>query len=285
MQYSAYVQHYLDKLKAAGDPARFRLLRLLDLAGTELCICELVDILRIPQYAVSRAARALRTAGILTERREGKLVYYRIGEDPFAGHLLTLLRTIPSDDDAYRFDLDRLRWRLDIRREGHCTVTYRSSSEGASGTEKPRVLFVCMHNSARSQIAEEYLRRYGGDLFEAESAGLTPGELNPFVVESLAEEGIDISHKKSRNVFDLYRAGRTYSYVITVCSRETEENCPVFPGPVRRVNWPFADPAKFEGDTREVMERVRKLRDAIRGEIAQFVAVHGTGLSTQDHHE
>ena len=105
------------------------------------------------------------------------------------------------------------------------------------------------------------------------------------VFDALAEDGIDISHKAPRSVFDLYRAGLTYSYVITVCSREAEENCPIFPGPVRRINWPFADPAKFEGDPEEVMEKVRKLRDAIREEVKQFVTARRNRQSTADLHE
>lgn len=279
------MQHYLDQLKSVAEPTRFRLLRVLDRAQTELCICELVDILQIPQYAVSRAARALRSVQILTERREGKLVYYRVGDDSFAEHLLTLLRTIPSDDDTYRYDLDRLRWRLDIRDEGHCTITYRSRAGNLAREEKPRVLFICVHNSARSQIAEEYLRRYGGDLFDVESAGLIPGALSPLVVDALAEEGIDISRKAPRSVFDLYRTGNTYSYVITVCSREAEENCPVFPGPVRRQSWPFPDPTKFEGSAEEVSKRVRELRDVIREAVVQFVAAYRNRHSTVGRHE
>ncbi|WP_455382846.1 metalloregulator ArsR/SmtB family transcription factor [Salinispira pacifica] len=265
---------YLDQLKAVAEPARFRLVRLLSNAQDELCICELVDVLQLPQYAVSRAARTLLAAGILAERRDGKLSYYRITGDPFVDRLAALVRSVPEDEDPFPYDLDRLRWRLDIREAGRCIVTYRKPEQpqeaGVEGAGKPSILFICVHNSARSQIAEEYLRRYGGDLFEVESAGLTPGELNPYVVETLAEEGIDISDKRPRSVFDLYRAGRTYAYVITVCSREAEENCPVFPGPVMRLNWPFPDPSRFTGSHGEIAARVRELRDVIREEIIQF---------------
>ena len=142
--------------------------------------------------------------------------------------------------------------------------------------EKVSVLFICVHNSARSQIAEEYLRQMAGDLFEVESAGLNPGELNPYVVELLAEEDIDISGKQTNSVMDLYRSGKTYAYVITVCSREAEENCPIFPGPVRRLSWPFPDPAKFEGSREEILEKTRQVRDVIREEVRQFVDAYRT---------
>jgi len=265
------MERYLGLMRLLTEPGRFRIARILDEADGELCICELVDVLQMPQYAVSRSARALARGGILTERRQGKLVYYRTVENPFVEGILRLFRSIPPDDDQSRVDFDRLRWRTDIRDGDRCVVTYRKKEEPMATEEKERVLFICVHNSARSQIAEEYLRKIGGDIFEVESAGLTPGALNLRVVTALAEEGIDISHKTPQSVFDLYRSGRTYSYVIAVCSRQAEENCPLFPGPVRRINWPFPDPATFTGSSAEIDQKVRELRNAIRESVMQFV--------------
>jgi arsenate reductase len=121
-------------------------------------------------------------------------------------------------------------------------------------------------------MAEAYLRLLGGDLFEVESAGLEPGVLNPFVVRALKEEGIDITGKKTQDVFALYKAGRTYRYVITVCSREAAERCPVFPGRSEKLHWPFPDPSTFTGTDEQVMTAVRALRDEIREKVGQFVA-------------
>lgn len=84
--------------------------------------------------------------------------------------------------------------------------------------EKQNVLFVCVHNSARSQMAEAWLNHLCGDLFEAESAGLEPGTLHPLAIEVMKEANIDISHKRTRSVFDLVKAGRIFSYVVTVTS-------------------------------------------------------------------
>jgi arsenate reductase len=134
------------------------------------------------------------------------------------------------------------------------------------------VLCLCVHNSARSQIAEAYFRIFGGDLFDVESAGIEPGQLNPFVVETLKEDGIDISAKKTQDVFALYKMGRTYRYVITVCSREAAERCPVFPGLSEKLHWPFADPSTFTGGHEEVMVKVRALRDAIKDKVKGFVS-------------
>ncbi len=134
-----------------------------------------------------------------------------------------------------------------------------------------RVLCLCVHNSARSQMAEEYIRLFGGDLFQVESAGLEPGRLNPRVVRALLEDGIDISGKKTRDVFALAREGRTYDYVITVCSKEASERCPVFPSRAEKIHWPFPDPSTFTGSDEEIMTQVRQVRDLIREKVRAFV--------------
>lgn len=79
-------------------------------------------------------------------------------------------------------------------------------------------------------MAEAYLNKFGGDLFFAESAGLEPGKLNPLIVDVMKEEGIDISNKKTNDVFEFYKKGKFYSYVIAVCDKEAAERCPIFPG-------------------------------------------------------
>ena len=91
-----------------------------------------------------------------------------------------------------------------------------------------RVLFVCIHNSARSQMAEAFLNSLGGDRFEAMSAGLEPGVLNPLVVKVMQEAGIDISKNQTKSVFDLFDRGEAFAYVITVCDAARAEACPLF---------------------------------------------------------
>jgi len=137
--------------------------------------------------------------------------------------------------------------------------------------EKKSVLVVCVHNSARSQMAEEYLRKYGGDLFEPSSAGIEPGKLNPYVVKALQEEGIDISGKKTQSTQTLYERGDSYDYVITVCSAEAKERCPLYPGTIKRFHWPFDDPSSFTGSEEEKMEGTRKVREQIKQKIQEFV--------------
>jgi arsenate reductase (thioredoxin) len=121
-------------------------------------------------------------------------------------------------------------------------------------------------------MAEAYLRRFGGDSFEPESAGLEPGKLNPYVVRALQEDGIDISSRETRSVFDLYKAGRTYRYVITVCSREAADRCPIFPGRAEKLHWPFPDPSTFKGSDEQIMAQVRDVRDAIKERVRLWAA-------------
>ncbi len=134
-----------------------------------------------------------------------------------------------------------------------------------------KILFICEHNSARSQIAEAYLNHFGGDRFYAESAGLEPGTLNPFVVEVVKEEGLDISGNETKSVFDLYRRQKQYDAVITVCSLAVSGKCPIFPGRVKRWNWPFDDPSKFAGDREEILAETRVIRERIKEKILAFI--------------
>ncbi len=137
--------------------------------------------------------------------------------------------------------------------------------------EKAKVLFVCEHNSARSQMAEAFLKALADDRFEAHSAGLEPGELNPLAVEVMREVGIDISRNETKSVFDFYKRGEFFSYVITVCDEAAAERCPVFPGVTQRIHWSLEDPASFEGTEEERLARTRKVRDAIRAKVKEFV--------------
>lgn len=131
-------------------------------------------------------------------------------------------------------------------------------------SEKPSVLFICQHNSGRSQIAEAYLIKMGGGALHVESAGLEPAErVNPLVIEVMKEEGVDLSSKKPQSVFELFKAGRLFSHVITVC-HDSESKCPIFPGITKRWHWPFPDPAQVTGTDTEKLEKVREIRDQIK---------------------
>jgi len=120
-------------------------------------------------------------------------------------------------------------------------------------------------------MAEGFLNALSGERFEAESAGFEPGQLNPFVIKVMNEVGIDISGNETDSVFEFYKQGRTYNYVITVCDAATAEHCPLFPGVSRRLNWSFPNPADFTGTDQEILAATRQVRDQIKEEVEKFI--------------
>lgn len=133
-----------------------------------------------------------------------------------------------------------------------------------------RVLFLCTGNSARSQMAEAFLRKYGGEQFEAFSAGLEPRPIHPLTVQVMQESGIDISRQHSKGV-EIYLGKMLFHYLITVCDK-AEQNCPTnWPGVNQRLHWSFEDPAAFEGSEEEKLEKFRAIRDQIERRIKEWV--------------
>lgn len=135
--------------------------------------------------------------------------------------------------------------------------------------EKIRVLFLCTGNSARSQMAEAFLRKHGGDRFEVHSAGLDPTQINPFTIKVLDEVGIDTSIHHAKPL-SIYIGNTHFSYMITVCSR-ADERCPIFPGMGVRLHWPFEDPAAFEGSDEEKTEKFREIRNQIEVKVKDWL--------------
>ena len=122
------------------------------------------------------------------------------------------------------------------------------------------VLFICMHNSARSQMAEAFLNAFCGDKYVAKSAGIAPTQINPYVAEVMAEIGIDLSTHRSKSILEFQ--GKTFDYVVTVCDA-AREACPFFPGE-KEIHKSFPDPSTFKGTQEEIMRKVRVVRDEIK---------------------
>jgi arsenate reductase len=121
-------------------------------------------------------------------------------------------------------------------------------------------------------MAEAFLNTLAGDRFEAMSAGLEPGTLNPLVIEVMKEVGIDISRSQTKSAFDLYKKGELFSYVITVCDAASAEMCPLFPGLVtKQMHWSFPDPSSFTGTNEEKLVQTRAVRDAIKSKIEEWL--------------
>jgi arsenate reductase len=139
---------------------------------------------------------------------------------------------------------------------------------------KTKVLFLCTGNSARSQMAEAFLRRCAGDRFEAYSAGLEPRGIHPYTRQVMEEIGIDLSGQRSKDVTE-YMGKVHFGYLITVCEN-AEKNCPrIFPGVGKRLHWALEDPAAFDGSEEEKLRKFRQVRDQIDRRIQEWLAEQG----------
>jgi len=145
---------------------------------------------------------------------------------------------------------------------------------------KLKVLFLCTGNSARSQMAEAFLRKYGNDYFDVFSAGLEPKGINPFTIQVMEEIEIDMSQHTSKDLKQ-YLGKTHFGYLITVCDR-AEQNCPIFPGMGMRLHWSFEDPAAFEGKQEDKLAKFREIRDQIDERVRSWLMEMGimpaTGL-------
>lgn len=134
-----------------------------------------------------------------------------------------------------------------------------------------KVLFICIHNSARSQMAEAFLNRLADGQFIAESAGLEAGTLNPIAVEAMAELGYDISKNKTKDVFDFFKQGKRYEIVVKVCDALNGQRCPIFPSTKVTLNWDLPDPSALAGSEAEKLNAIRPIRDLIKTKVEALI--------------
>jgi arsenate reductase len=137
---------------------------------------------------------------------------------------------------------------------------------------KKKVLFICVRNTARSQMAEALFNRSCEPGFEAHSAGLDPGSVNPLAIEVMQEIGLDISGQQTKTVFDMFRSGRSFLHVVTIHDEASHERPPIFPGVTNRSRWHIPDPALFRGSHEERLARTREVRDVLRAKIEEWCA-------------
>jgi protein-tyrosine-phosphatase/DNA-binding transcriptional ArsR family regulator len=215
----------LDFLRVVAHPVRWRVL--LSLARSDCRVQELVAALKQPQNLVSYHLRRLRLKQLVHERRstaDARDVYYSLDLDKFRTlYLATGQALHPGLNEAAR------------------------SPKSTTASYPPvRVLFLCTHNSARSQMAEGILRHQGGNRVEVFSAGSQPAMIHPLAIQTLRNLKIDISHHHSKHLDEFVK--QSFDYVITVCDR-VRETCPTFPGHPDYIHWSFPDPVAVEGPT------------------------------------
>jgi arsenate reductase len=137
--------------------------------------------------------------------------------------------------------------------------------------EPVKVLFVCVHNSARSQMAEAFLNHLGNGGFAAESAGLESGLLNQVVVDAMKLDGIDISENKIKTVDSIISSGKKFDYVITVCDESNAEKCPIVPGAGKLLHWSFDDPSAITGTYIEKLNQTLLIMQQIKSKIENWI--------------
>ena len=213
-------------LKLLAHDLRWQLLELL--AGSDHRVQELVAHLDRPQNLVSYHLRQLRDGGMVHERRSSH----------------------DARDVYYSLDLPRLQTLYGAAGEAlHPALCQpapveRENGDGGGNRPRARVLFLCTHNSARSQMAEGLLRSLGGERIEVFSAGNQPGRVHPLAIQTLKGMNVDISSQQSKHM-NLF-VGQPFDYIITVCDR-VREVCPIFPDDPEKIHWSFEDPAGVEG--------------------------------------
>ncbi|SRR6266545_786347 len=241
-------------LKLLAHELRWRLVEAL--ARSDRRVQELVALVGEPHNLVSYHLRCLRDQALVTERRsaaDGRDVYYSL-------------------------DLERLKGSYFAAGESlHPAISDRphagSDSAGDSATghgRRVRVLFLCTHNSARSQMAEGILRYLGQDKVEVYSAGTVATRVHPLAITAMAEKGVDISGQRSKHLDEF--AGQELDYVVTVCDN-AREVCPIFPGAPEQIHWSIADPSVVEGDEATRLRAFRVASDELMTRIRYLLVL------------
>jgi arsenate reductase (thioredoxin) len=137
--------------------------------------------------------------------------------------------------------------------------------------EKKRVMFICIHNSGRSQMGEAFLRHLAGDRFDVASSGIEKGTLNPLVIKAMKEVGVNMVGHFAKKAQDYVDRNEHFDYVITVCDESNAERCPMFPGKHVRLHWSFPDPSALTGTDEEKLAGIRPIRDAIEAKVKEFI--------------
>jgi len=135
----------------------------------------------------------------------------------------------------------------------------------------PKVLFLCTHNSARSQMAEAFLRHFAGDRYEVHSAGLEPGQIHPYTRQVMEEIGLDLAGQRSKGLAE-YLGKVHFAFLITVCDR-ADEQCPIFPGLGTRLHWSFEDPSAARGSEAAQLAKFRQVRDMMKAKVLEWISM------------
>ena len=243
----------IDRLSALAHEARLQVFRRLVRAGPEgLAAGHLARELGCPPPTLSFHLKDLRSAGLVTRRREGRSVRYVLATDA----VRELMAFLAEDCCQSRREL--------------CAPVGSPPDARAEDGERPRVLFVCSHNAARSQMAEALLRARAGDRFDIRSAGVRPSALHPMTVAVMDEIGIDVAGADAEDLGSVI-GGPPSDVAIVVCEQAERDCRDIYPFALTRLYWPFDDPGDSEGSDADRLQRFRDVRDAIDRRIRQWL--------------
>ena len=243
--------------KALSEAIRVRVLLITKNGAMNLQ--QLVEIYDLAPSTLSKHLKILENSGLLVSKREGRWRYFSWPQSPVDDAVKKALLWInkANSDPVLTTDMARR------------TVAVQNSQAPPPKGTRSRVIFLCTHNSCRSQMAEALLRHHGGDRFEVYSAGIEPRKVPPLTREVMGEAGIDISHQRSKSVLKFI--GNTYfDHLITVCPM-AEKHTPVFPGVTERLHWPEEDPSVFQGSPDEQREMFRMVRNSLEKRIVDWI--------------
>lgn len=275
-------QTLANQLKLLAHPER---LRILDILRREPeCVCHLEMLLDKPQPYVSQQLRLLRKANMIIDERRGHNIYYQLADERIREWLEQILG--PAKEDP---QLAVLKKTLPCECPT-CATNLQISFAPQYPPEtveinKAKLLFLCTGNSARSQMAEAFMREYAGDQFDVYSAGLEPRGIHPLTVRVMDEIGMDISQQQSTDLHE-YLGRVNFGYLITVCER-AEKNCPTafLNSGGERMDWFFDDPAAIQGAEEARLAKFRTIRDQIDGRIKVWLTERIEGKRSTKLHE
>lgn len=236
-------------LRALGHPMRLAMVEAL--RKRSWCVCELAAILGLGKSAASKHLSSLRQVGVIRMERQGTQV------------ICTL--AMPCVVDMMACSIDR-QGRSSEEIQDCCSV-----EKEISMVSRQRIMFVCIHNSARSQMCEAFVRHFAADRFEVHSSGIESGKLNPLVVQAMAEIGLSMEGHHAKRAQEYIDRKEEFDYVVTVCDESSAERCPMFPGKHQRLHWGFPDPSAIQGTDEEKLVGIRVIRDAIKTKVESWL--------------
>ncbi len=262
-------QHLSQRIKLLSHPERLRLLDVL--RRQPECVCHLEALLEKPQPYVSQQLRVLREAGVISAERDGQNLYYQLSDMEVGRWLNAVLGQASGEYPELIRHKQLISCACPQCATGIEVSFHEQNITSEVSVAKRKLIFICTGNSARSQMAEAFLRHHAADQFEAYSAGLEPHGLNPYTVRVMQEVGIPMDDHISNDVRD-YLGKVHFGHVVTVCGH-AEENCPrAWLAGSNHLHWAFEDPAAFQGSEEETLIRFRAVRDQIEQKILMWLA-------------